>query len=443
MIPRRTFLKSAAGALALASAPALLRAQPITTDKTETFTLALVGCGWWGGNILGAALASGGLKLVGLCDVDARQLDKTAKTLAGKTSDTPKRYTDFRELLAKEKPQIVINATPDHWHALITIAAVQSGAHVYVEKPISHTILEGAAMVKAARAADRVVQVGTHRRISPHNLSARELVRSGKLGTIGSVRTFVYGGGGGPEKPQPNSETPKELDWDFYCGPAPLRPFNTKIHTRGFRHFLDFANGQLGDWGIHWIDQALWFMNATHPKTVFSTGGRPLKGPAINDASGQTTDAPDTQVVAYTFDDFTLTWEHRMSSPDGGDKREPVGAMFYGSKGTLQLGWQSGWTFYPTGDGPPIHEAAHFTGEENSDNIPELWKDFIESIKTHRKPVCDIETGHHATTAALLGMLSLKLGRSVKWDGQTIEGDPEAAKLLKREYRGPWVYPAA
>ena len=174
---RRTFLKStAAGAIALAAAPAFLRAQ----DKTSTYTTALIGCGWWGGNILGAALAAGQSKLVGLCDVDQNQLASCAKAFAGKTSDAPRQYTDFRELLAKEKPQIVINATPDHWHALITIEAVKSGAHVYVEKPISHTVLEGWAMVKAARAADRVVQVGTHRRVSPHNISAREFLRSGK-----------------------------------------------------------------------------------------------------------------------------------------------------------------------------------------------------------------------------------------------------------------------
>ena len=156
-----------------------------------------------------------------------------------------KAYADYRELLAKEKPDIVIVATPDHWHALPTIAAVKAGAHVYVEKPIAHTIAEGRAMVKAARAAGRVVQVGTHRRTSPHTIQAREFIRSGKVGQIGMMRCFVNTGGSGPEKPSPTLPVPAGLDWDAWCGPAPLRPYTTAIHPRGFRQYLDYANGTL------------------------------------------------------------------------------------------------------------------------------------------------------------------------------------------------------
>ena len=155
-------------------------------------------------------------------------------------------------------------ATPDHWHPLITIEAVKAGAHVYVEKPIGHTIEEGRAMVNAARAANRVVQVGTHRRISPHNVSGYEFIRSGKVGKIGMVRSFVHYGGG-PEKPVVNKEAPKELDWDMWCGPAPYRHYceslpgtrGRPIHPRGFRNYLDYANGTLGDWGVHWLDQII------------------------------------------------------------------------------------------------------------------------------------------------------------------------------------------
>jgi len=191
------------------------------------------------------------------------------------------------------KPEIVIVGTPDHWHPLIMIAAVKAGAHVYVEKPIGHTIMEGRAMVNAARSTGRVVQVGTHRRISPHNVSGREFIRSGKLGDIGMVRCFVNYGGG-PEKPLPTVAVPNELDWDMWCGPAPLRPFNggdprfpnqgagnRGIHPRGFRNYLDYANGTLGDWGIHWFDQVLWVTGEKYPKRVYSTGGRPITGPPV------------------------------------------------------------------------------------------------------------------------------------------------------------------
>jgi predicted dehydrogenase len=437
---RRTFLQSVgASAVAIAAAPTLLRAADASTAK---YTTALVGSGWWGMNILRVAIEAGQSKVVAICDPDGAQADKSIAEVTKLNGDTPKKYTDYRELLEKEKPQLVINATPDHWHALITIDACKSGANVYVEKPISHTILEGAAMVKTARATDRVVQVGTHRRVSPHNISAREFVRSGKVGKIGMVRCFAHSGGGS-EKIGANIDPPKDMDWDLWCGPAPLRPFNKKIHSRGFRQFLDYANGQLGDWGVHWLDQMLWIMDPQHPRTVHSTGGRLIKGPPINSAEGQTSDAPDTQLVTYQFENFTGLWDHRQYAANNAEKDEGIGCYFYGTEGTLQLGWSKGWTFYPADGGKkPIHEDAQLTGP-NGDNIKESWADFLDAIKNKRRSISDIETGHRATTCALLGMLSLKLGRSVKWDGENhaIANDPEATALLKRPYRGEWKYP--
>ena len=207
---RRQFLRTTtAAALAFSAAP-LLRAQ-VPGRKYRT---ALIGCGWWGNNILGEAMASGECRITALCDVDRRFLDRTAARVKKELGDDAKPYEDYRELLAKEKPEICIVGTPDHWHALQTIAAVKAGAHVYVEKPIGHTIREGRAMVKAARDTGRVVQVGTHRRVSPHNVSGREFIRSGKLGKIGMVRAFVHYGGG-PERPRKNIEPPKELNWEI------------------------------------------------------------------------------------------------------------------------------------------------------------------------------------------------------------------------------------
>ena len=337
----------------------------------------------------------------------------------------------------------MINATPDHWHALITIAACKAGADVYVEKPISHTILEGKAMVKTARDTERVVQVGTHRRVSPHCISAHKFLQDGNLGKIGMVKTFVHSNYG--QWPYPADENPPEgLDWDFWCGPAPLRPFNKRIHPRGFRQFLDYANGQLADWGIHWLDQVLWWTEEKYPKSVYSTGSKRI-------FTGNS-DAPDTQVVAYEFDSFTCTWEHRFYAGNEAEKHN-IGCYFYGTKGTLHLGWRDGWTFYPgkderhdhdkTSETPPILHEDPKTHTRDAHNIPELWADFIEAIKTRRKPICDIEIGHRSTNMSLLGMLSLKLGRSIKWDGdkETVIGDENANKLLRRDYRKPWVYP--
>src|SRR4051812_41275451 len=220
---RRHFLQGSAAAATLATLPFSIRAQ----DKAgaKKFRTALIGCGWWGNNILREAMASGACEIVALCDVDARQFEVTHKNISAGTGESPKLFKDYREMLAQAKPDIAIVATPDHWHALVMIAAVKAGAHVYVEKPIGHTILEGRAMVNAARSTGRVVQVGTHRRVSPHNVSGREFIRAGKVGEIGMVRCFVHYAGG-PEKPLPTVAVPSELDWDMWCGPAPLRPFN-------------------------------------------------------------------------------------------------------------------------------------------------------------------------------------------------------------------------
>ena len=250
---RRTFLKGSVASTLAVAAPNFSRGQ-----GTRKYRTALVGSGWWGMNIAHYAIESGECSLVALCDVDRNQLVPAATRIEQKTGTMPKQYKDFRELLREEKPQIVIVGTPDHWHPLVTIAAVRAGADVYVEKPIGHTVYEGRAMVKAARDAGRVVQVGTHRRVSPHNMSGMQFLREGRAGKIGMVRAFVHYAGG-PGQPTPDSEPPEGLDWDMWCGPAPLCPFNRRMHPKGFRRFLDYANGQLGDWGIHWLDQILWW----------------------------------------------------------------------------------------------------------------------------------------------------------------------------------------
>ena len=411
------------------AAPAFLYAQP------QKYRTALIGTGWWGMNILGEAMQSGQCKVVAMCDVDPNQLDPAAEKVEKLTGDKPKKYRDYRELLKSEKPDICIVATPDHWHPLIMIEAVKTGAHVYVEKPIGHTIKEGRAMVNAARAADRVVQVGLHRRISPHNVSGMEFLKSGKAGKIGMVRAFVHYGGG-PGEMVADSEPPKGMDWDMWCGPAPLRPYNKTIHPKGFRQYLDYANGQLGDWGVHWMDQILWWTEEKYPRKVYSTMARHIKR--------DNTDAPDTQVVNYEFESFTAVWEHRLYAANEAE-RTNVGCYFYGTEGTFHMGWLDGWTFYPADTKKQtIHQEAHLN-EPDQQNIRELFADFLASIKARKRSLTDIEIGHRSTNMSLLGMLSAKLGRSVQWDGakELIVGDAEANKRLSRAYRGTWQYPKA
>lgn len=424
---RRDFLKASAGAAAVW--PAI----HLSAQGGRKYTTALVGAGWWGMNILREAMAAGESKVVGMCDVDQNQLMPASEEVTRLSGDKPRLYKDYRELLHKEKPEICIVGTPDHWHPLVMIEAVKSGAHVYVEKPIGHTIREGRAMVKAARDNNRVVQVGTHRRVSPHNVSGMQFLKSGRAGKIAMVRAFVHYPGG-PGEMTPDSEPPSGLDWNFWCGPAPLRAYNKKIHPKGFRQFLDYANGTLGDWGIHWMDQILWWTEEKFPRKVFSTGARHIKR--------DNTDAPDTQVATFEFESFTAVWEHRQYAANNAEHTN-IGCYFYGTEGTFHMGWQDGWTFFPADKKKsPIHEAPKLNKPDDQ-NIKQLWADFLQAIKTGRRPVSDIEIGHRSTNMSLLGMLSMRLGRSVRWDGakEEIIADAEANRLLSRPYRAPWEYP--
>ena len=424
---RRDFLKGVA--LSIAAGPFIR-----TESRTRRYRTALIGSGWWGMNILRTALASGTVEVVGLCDVDANHLSRAKDEIEQLSGNAPNTYAHYEELLHSEDCEIVIVATPDHWHALPTIAALEAGAHVYLEKPICHTVDEGKAMLHSARKYGRVVQVGTHRRVSPHNVSARSFLKSGQVGDIGMVRAFVhYGGGAG--QVSPDGPVPDGLDWNRWCGPAPLRPYNPGIHPRGFRQYLDFANGQLGDWGIHWLDQILWFMeDEPFPQAISSSGGRFVRRDG--------TDAPDTQVATFAFENYTATWEHRRYAANNAEKSS-IGCYFYGTRGTLHLGWLDGWTFYPSDDkSPTVHEDPQLD-QPDSQNIRALWDDFIHALESGSRPACDIEYGYRATNMCLLAMIALKTGRTLHWDLQreTIADDAEAESMMRRPYRAPWVYP--
>ena len=434
---RRHFLKTSAAATFAFNAIPL-----IASDPTKKYRTALIGSGWWGKNILKEAMASGRVKVVALCDADGNTLEVAADQVNDLAGEQPKTYKDFRELLEKEKPEIVIIASPDHWHALHAIQALKSDAHVFVEKPTGHSVNESRAMLHAARASGRVVQVGLHRRIGPHHVSGMKFLKSGAVGNVGMVRLFADGGGG-PEKPSPNSEPPDGMDWEMWCGPAPLRPFNSRIHPGGWRQFLDYGNGQLGDWGVHWLDQVLWWSEEKYPHRIYSTAARPVRGAPVLNEKEQTSDAPDHQVAVYEFENFTCTWEHRLFGGNNAEKHS-IGSYYYGTKGMLHIGWRDGWTFYPTNAKDKIiHEDAQLQ-EPDGHNLKLLWGDFLRAIDEKTKATAGIEVAHRSSVLALLGMVSWRVGRSINWDGakEQITGDTEASSLLSRPYRAPWVYPS-
>jgi predicted dehydrogenase len=423
---RRQFIGSVLATSVAAGAPAVH-----SRSKAKRYRTAVIGCGWWGGNVLHVAMNSGECEIVALCDVDTAQLEKTQKQVQQRTGQTPKGFGDYRELLKQQKPDIVVITTPDHWHALQMIDAVHAGAHVFVEKPIGHTIHEGRAMVEAVKNSDRVVQVDFQRRGSPHHQWAIQQLQDGRAGEIGMVRAFAHSNKGVGEA-VPNAEPPETLDWDMWCGPAPKNPFNPTIHPKGHRYWLNYANGRAADWGVHFLDHILWWSGQRWPRYVSSVGGKLIReNPA---------DAPDTQMIHYEFDGFVAEWEHRMytgSPPD----QPGNGLYFYGTKGTMHIGW-GGATFFPR-NGERVHKDPQ-THKPDGQNIPELWADMLDAIKNRRQAMCDIQSGHYSSNLSLLGILSWKLGRGIEWDGQHDQcvNDSQANQLLRREYRAPWKYPA-
>ena len=217
---RRRFLKTSAAATAASFA-----ATPLLAAPGKKYRTAIIGAGWWGMNILRDAMAHGQCKVVGICDVSEQTREVSAEEITDLNGDQPRKYNDFREMLGKEKPEIVIIATPDHWHALPAIAAIEAGAHVFLEKPTAHTVEESRAILNAARAAKRVVQVGLHRRIGPHHVEAMKFLKSGKVGKVGQVRLFVTGGGG---KGNPRRTVQRRWEWIGISGVA-RRPSGRSI----------------------------------------------------------------------------------------------------------------------------------------------------------------------------------------------------------------------
>ncbi len=350
-------------------------------------------------------------------------------------------------MLATKDLDIVIIGTPDHWHALPMIAAVEAGADVYVQKPISVDVVEGHAMHDAARRTQRVVQVGTQRRSTPHLVEARDrIIREGKLGTIGLVEIYCYWHMRNNSNP-PDSAPPENLDYDFWTGPAPMRPYNSIVHPRGWRAFMEYGNGIMGDMCIHMYDMVRWMMNLGWPKQVSSGGG------ILVDKKAKANIA-DTQAATFDHGDVQVVWEHRTWG-DAPSPKFPWGATFYGDKGTLEANVM-GYVFTPRGGSPTKVDVKYELDEFPEDKtekdlekhvapaIRHHMQDFLKCIGDRGRPVADIEHGYVSTTSCILANLSMKLGRSLAFGpaAMAVMADEEATSLLSRPYRVPWVHPA-
>jgi predicted dehydrogenase len=438
---RRQFLSAGAAGLGL-SAFGFADQKPLR--------VGMIGCGWYGKTDLFRLIQVSPVEVVSLCDVDSRMLSDAADMVATRqaTKKRPRTYADYRKMLGEKDLDIVLVGTPDHWHALAMIEAVKSGADVWCQKPISVDIVEGQAMLAAARKYKRVVQIGTQRRSTPHLVDAREkVVQAGKLGKVGLVEIYCYYHMRNETNP-PDEAPPDSLDYAMWTGPAPMRPYCKITHPRGWRAFMEYGNGIMGDMCIHMFDMTRWMLGLGWPKRVSSSGG-------ILVSNGSKANITDTQTATFEYDDLKIIWQHRTWG-DPPDPKYTWGATLYGDKGTLKASVYS-YDFIPTGKGQqPIHQDVVYELEQYPEDKTEKdlekhcapairhhMQDFLAAIASRGKPVADIEEGYISTASCILANLSMGLGRTLAWDPKTgrVIGDEQANALLARKYRAPWVHP--
>jgi predicted dehydrogenase len=439
---RRRFLKQSfaglagAAAAAPAAGSASARSQSRVAGANRRIRVGLIGCGGMGTSDLRQALRLGA-QVVALCDVDDDQSARARGIVDREFSQSPELVTrDFRRVLDRADIDAVIVATPDHWHALPTVMACQAGKDVYVEKPLSLTIGEGRVMVDAARRHGRVVQMGTQQRSAPHYAEAVEYVRSGALGTIRLVKTWAYQDWMGNIPVVPDSDPPPSVDYDFWLGPAPKRPFNSNRFHFNFRWYYDYSGGLMTDWGAHMIDIANWGMDVTAPLTAMSTGG---KFGFPEDAE----ETPDTQQALWQFEKFSMIWEHATAVGRGPYMRDH-GVAFHGNNGVLVVD-RGGWEVFPeteTKDGRKRYRSAGEPRRGSRGDYHQLHvRNFLDCMDSRERPRSDVEIGHHSMIACHLGNIAFRLKRVVAWDtaAGTIAGDPEAQAMIHRPYRAPWT----
>ena len=444
---RRQFLRRTAAALAFSALPSY--AVDFGDVKKR---VGLIGCGWYGKVDLLRLIQVAPVEVVSLCDVDKTMLSDAADLVATRqlAKRKPRTYADYRAMLKEKDLDIVLIATPDHWHALPMIEACKAGADIYCQKPTGVDVVECQAMLAAARKYRRVVQIGTQRRSTPHLIEARDrVIKEGKLGTIARVEICCYyhmRASGNP----PDTAPPANLDYEMWTGPAPLRPYNQWVHPRGWRAFLEYSNGIVGDMCVHMFDMVRWMMDLGWPKTISSAGG------ILVDKASKA-NISDTQNVTFDFGELEVVWSHRTWG-DAPDPKYPWAAIFYGDKGTLKAG-VNGYDFYPAGKaeatlkGEPLFEYEKYPEDKTEKDLERHvasavrghMRDLLANVATRGRPVADIEEGCISSASCILANVSMQLGRTLKWDsaqGRVVDDD-EANRLLRRPYRAPWVHPEA
>jgi predicted dehydrogenase len=436
---RRHFLGTSA---ALTAGLATSTAQERQPPANERLTVALIGCGGMGRANLHDFMRVPAVQIAALCDVDEAQIGRALEDVrrANRPTENVRQERDFRRVLERRDIDAVIVGTPDHWHAYVLIGACAAGKDVYCEKPLSHNIVEGRAMVTAAGRHRRVVQIGTQQRSGSHFQEAVRYVQSGRLGDVFLCRTWIANNSRPVDDNPPDQDNPpRGVDYDLWLGPAPQRRFNRNRFHGNFRWFWDYGNGLCNDWGVHLNDIVLWAMRVRAPLSVHATGGKY----DMRDNS----DTPDVLDVHYQYPNFTHIYTVRRSLYHYSAPDRSHGIEFHGTRGILTLD-RNGWVVTPGNDG--VEAERHPTSEQHFAHV----QNFLHCVRNRTaRPASEIEDMHRATTTCHLANIAFRTGRRIYWDAERercyhgynagerrfVNEDAAANAYLLREPRRPWT----
>lgn len=436
---RRKFVKTSSAAAV--GAPLILQSSIAKgagiSAASDKINLGIIGCGGLGKVNLFAAAAHPDVVVTAACDVWKERLDPVVEKYKGTCTG----YTDYRELLQHGGLDAVIIATPAHWHAIQAVEAAEAGLHIYLQKPMTMHLAESLAVRNAIKKHGVLSQIGTQIHASDHYRRMVELVRSGNLGDIGTIRTFFvmneapHGIGSGNN----SMNIPKGLDWDMWVGPAPMQPFNPHLVKDAFYHCFwnDFSGGWTPGMAPHITDLPIWALDLDYPTEISAMGGSYI----IKDDS----DVYDNHEVIWRYPNLTMTWMMSLTNSYGFDflrgqeSRRRLGIYFHGVNGTLYTDYDSH-KVLPEGNRMDGMEAP----PPSIPPSPGHELEWVECIKSGRQPSCNADYHIKVDIPIQLSVLSMKLGRSISFDplGEKIVGDEKAARLAIPEYRDPWKFPS-
>ncbi len=429
---RRNFIKTAsvlaAGSVLSLDALAKARKSIAPSDKIN---VALVGGNSMGWSDLESFLKNPETECVALCDVDRNVLNRRTDDIVKMGRPRPKLYIDYRKMLEDRDIDVIIIGTPDHWHCMVFCDAVESGNHVYVEKPIGNSIAEINIMQKALKQNGKMAQVGQWQRSQPHFVDAINFLKSGKLGRIRTCKAWSFVDWKGPVPKVPDAPSPEGVDYTRWLGPAPLRPFNKNRFHLTWRWYWEYGNGVMTDWGVHLIDYILYGMGVSVPDSVMAIGGKY----AFPDDDMVT---PDTMTAVYDFKDFTMIWEHTIGIGLGNWKR-PHGMAYTGENGTLVLD-RNGWEVFPE---KQRMEAVPLQNNVGS-GLDLHVRNFLDCIEnnTPEKLHADIDVGRDVALVAQMGNIAYRTGEKVFWDNDSQQfTSRNANKLITPEYNNGYTLP--